>query len=159
MMCIVIGKVFLFYCTVGRIHWDDIMLEKSFGTWAAYAQSKFANILFTRELAKRLPQDVTTYALHPGAVKTDIGNNFKAHYGTPAKILEFMLQPIFFFVFKSAKQGAQTTIFCCVDEQLGSSSGKFYADCQEKQLLAHALNDDEALRLWEMSDELVKNFR
>jgi len=42
------------FIIVGDINFDDISLEKSYGTWKAYEQSKLANILFTKELARRL---------------------------------------------------------------------------------------------------------
>jgi retinol dehydrogenase-12 len=143
---------------VGRIQWDDIMLEKSFSTWKAYTQSKLANILFTRELAKRLPQGVTTYAVHPGTVKTDISNNFKEHYGARARALEFVLKPFIILFFKTPAQGARTTIYCAVDEALQTSSGKYYADCREEALQPHALNNDDALRLWDLSNTLVSAY-
>jgi retinol dehydrogenase 12 len=57
----------------GRINKDDLNSEKSYWRWLAYGQSKLANILFTRELSKRLEgSGVTVNSLHPGAVKTEL---------------------------------------------------------------------------------------
>lgn len=53
----------------GKIHRDDLQLEKTYSQWGSYGQSKLANILFTRELAKRLEgSGVTANSLHPGVV-------------------------------------------------------------------------------------------
>ena len=58
---------------MGKINFDDINSEKSYGTWQAYGQSKLANILFTRSLAKHLAfTNVTVNALHPGAIATEL---------------------------------------------------------------------------------------
>jgi retinol dehydrogenase 12 len=57
----------------GRINKDDLNSEKSYWRWIAYGQSKIANILFTRELARRLEgTGVTANSLHPGAVRTEL---------------------------------------------------------------------------------------
>lgn len=64
------------YHVFGRINKSDLNSEKHYWRWLAYAQSKLANILFTRELARRLEgTDVTANALHPGAVNSDLTRN------------------------------------------------------------------------------------
>jgi NAD(P)-dependent dehydrogenase (short-subunit alcohol dehydrogenase family) len=56
----------------GKINFDDLQYEKSYSAWGAYGQSKLANILFTYELAERLPAHIKTNTLHPGLVATDL---------------------------------------------------------------------------------------
>ena len=58
----------------GSIDFDDINLEKSYDTWTAYGRSKLANVLFTNELARRIPKEdnVTVNAVHPGIVHTEL---------------------------------------------------------------------------------------
>eukprot|EP00058_Branchiostoma_floridae_P023357 XP_002608847.1 hypothetical protein BRAFLDRAFT_89716 [Branchiostoma floridae] len=69
-------------CNHGRINFEDINAEKSYDAFPAYAQSKLANVLFTRELSRRLEgTGVTTYAVHPGFVKTDIWRYIPGMYG------------------------------------------------------------------------------
>ena len=58
----------------GDIHFEDINLTKGFNVIKAYSQSKLANVLFTRELARRLKsKKITVNCCHPGAVATNIG--------------------------------------------------------------------------------------
>ena len=60
----------------GKINFDDLQFEKSYNKWVAYFQSKLANVLFARSLAKRLQgTNVTAYSLHPGAVRTELGRH------------------------------------------------------------------------------------
>lgn len=62
--------------TFGKINREDLQSEKSYNKWTAYFQSKLANVLFTRELAKRIHgTGVTANSLHPGAVKVIYFNN------------------------------------------------------------------------------------
>ena len=64
----------------GKIHFDDINFEKDYSPYEAYFHSKLANVLFTRELSKRLEgSHVTVNSLHPGAVKTDLERHFSAY--------------------------------------------------------------------------------
>lgn len=67
---VVVSSLFHWY---GRINREDLNSEKSYWRWIAYGQSKLANILFARELSKRLEgTGVTVNSLHPGAVKTGL---------------------------------------------------------------------------------------
>lgn len=143
------------------MNWDDLMWTKSYSPMKAYQQSKLANVLFTRELAKRLKDTkVTTSALHPGIVATELGRYMSESFGFWFRILFYALVPIFSFINKTPYQGAQTNIYCAVDEELDNVSGRYYSDCKEKQLLPHALNEADAIRLWEMSEKLtnLKNY-
>jgi NAD(P)-dependent dehydrogenase (short-subunit alcohol dehydrogenase family) len=138
----------------GRMNWDDLMFESGYSLLKVYSQSKLANVLFTRELAKRLPPGVTTYALHPGVVDTEL---FQKPSSTML-CLNTLFRPLIWLLMKTPKQGAQTSIYCCTDKKLTKSSGLYYSDCREETLLPHALSDEDARRLWETSKELVKNF-
>lgn len=140
------------------MNWDDLMYDKSYGM-AVYRQSKLANILFTRELAKRLQNTgVTTYSLHPGVVRTEIARHYLDQYGVLAKLVLLLFFPIIWLCLKTPAQGAQTTIYCAVDESLSNISGKYYSDCKEKQPKPQALVDEDATRLWKISEELTKKF-
>lgn len=138
----------------GRMNWDDINNEKMYDTRQVYAQSKLCNILFTRELAKRLSNTkVTVNALHPGVVMTELGRYFSESFGWKAKLI-YPLLPIMYIAFKTVKYGAQTSIFCCVSPTLKNTTGKYFAECQEKELLKHGLNEEDASRLWTLSEKL-----
>lgn len=56
----------------GKIHFDDLQYQKGYSKWGAYCQSKLANVLFTYELARRLPAHITANTLHPGLVSTEL---------------------------------------------------------------------------------------
>lgn len=107
--------------TSGKLNKEDLNSEKSYSKMGAYSQSKLANILFTRELAKRLEKSIVTVnSLHPGAVKTDLQRHMLPSY------IKWLGDFIFLFVFKSAKSGAQTQIRLAVDPDLESTTGKYF---------------------------------
>lgn len=132
----------------GAINLEDINSEKSYDKRKAYSQSKLANILFTRSLAKRLEgTGVTTYVLHPGVVQTDLWR----HLSKPEQAVMWMARPFT----KTSVQGAQTTIYCAVAPELDTESGKYYSDCAPANCTQAALDDDMAQRLWELSCKML----
>lgn len=138
----------------GTINFDDLMMENDYWSSTAYAQSKLANVLFTRELARRLRgTKVTTYSLHPGAIRTELTRHVSF-------VTDYAIGRALFFVvswpfLKEPWYGAQTTICCAVDSSLASESGKYYSDCVEKQPSDAAQDDAVARRLWDVSVRLV----
>ena len=138
------------------MNWDDLMSEKSYSSIAAYCQSKLANVLFTRELAKRLEgTKVTVNALHPGAVRTELQRYASETYGRLSALVYSLVKPFIFFIFKNPCEGAQTNIYCAVSEDLDDETGKYFSDCREKKLMKHALRDDDAAKLWQVSEKLT----
>ncbi|XP_050297543.1 uncharacterized protein LOC126736916 [Anthonomus grandis grandis] len=114
-----------------------------------YARSKLCNILFTIELAKRLRgTSVTTYSLHPGAVFTDIFNKMPAITRVP-------VTQIINWFFKSAIEGAQTSIYCSVAKGIESLSGEHFADCAFVTRYKSAQDPELPKKLWQVSEELV----
>lgn len=139
--------------TQGRMHWEDLQMKEHYEAKEAYCQSKLANVLFSRELAKRLHgTGVTTYALHPGVVQTELGRHIHQSVNS---FIHWAFHFFGNFFFKTVERGAQTTIYCAVEESLSSHSGKYYSDCAEKQPHPRALCDDDARRLWDTSLQLV----
>lgn len=107
--------------TSGKLNKEDLNSEKSYSKIGAYSQSKLANILFTRELAKRLQKSIVTVnCLHPGAVKTDLQRHMLPPW------IKWLGDFIFLFAFKSAKSGAQTQIRLAVDPDLESTTGRYF---------------------------------
>ena len=132
----------------GKIHFDDINFEKDYSPYEAYFHSKLANVLFTRELSKRLEgSHVTANSLHPGAVRTDLERHFT--------FLQTLMVPARWYMYKSPEQGAQTSIYCAVSEEMEGVSGKYLADCAIKEPSKGAQDDDAAVKLWELSLKLV----
>ncbi|KAG7329991.1 hypothetical protein KOW79_006213 [Hemibagrus wyckioides] len=104
----------------GTIKLDDINSEKSYHSRREYGQSKLANILCARSLAKRLKDTgVTVYAVHPGIVRTEL----KRHMNLGLLFLWKMVRPFT----KTSMQGAQTSIYCAVEPALHSHSGGYYS--------------------------------
>lgn len=141
------------YCD--SLYFEDLNMENNFDPWIAYGRSKLANILFTLELAKRLEDtEVKAVSLHPGVVYTDISRNL----GT-VKTFSFiwfvsLLQKFGSWFLKTPEQGAQTTLFCALDDNI--KSGSYYDDCAVANPSEAAKNSDLAQELWEKSKEFVK---
>lgn len=130
---------------MGKLKRDDLNSEKSYKEFSAYAHSKLANMLFMRELSRRLKgTQVTVNAVHPGAVKTDISKD-------SSMILALMLAPIFVWFLKSPKLGAQTQIRLAVDPKLEAVSGKYFSNCKVAKESKNAQNDEDAVWLWNES--------
>ncbi|XP_048376480.1 retinol dehydrogenase 11 isoform X2 [Stegostoma tigrinum] len=105
--------------TMGSINFDDLNSEKSYNSVKAYAQSKLANIMFTRELARKLEgTGVSVFSLHPGVVQTELAR----HLNPVVRLGLTMLRPFT----KSPSHGAETTIFCAVAEGLEEETGQYF---------------------------------
>ncbi len=104
----------------GKIHFENINLRNNaYSPSKSYSQSKLANVLFTRELAKRLGKNsnIKVYCLHPGIVITDLMRHIKMN-----AFLNFIVK-IFFI---DVEMGAQTTLFCALEESLENETGLYY---------------------------------
>jgi NAD(P)-dependent dehydrogenase (short-subunit alcohol dehydrogenase family) len=114
-------------------------------SFAAYGVSKLANILYAKELARRLTGTrVTTYALHPGVVQTEIWRSLPGWMQSIMKL--FMI---------SAEQGAVTTVYCATSAALANVSGRYYEKSREKQPTAVAEDPKLARELYAWSDSAV----
>uniref|UniRef100_A0A3B3XJN9 Retinol dehydrogenase 12, like n=1 Tax=Poecilia mexicana TaxID=48701 RepID=A0A3B3XJN9_9TELE len=132
----------------GSINLEDINSEKSYNKNKAYAQSKLANVLFTRSLAKRLEgTGVTTYSLHPGVVQTDLWR----HLSAPERFFMKIAKPFT----KDSVEGAQTTIYCAVEPSLEKESGAYYSGCAAASCSAAGKDDELAQKLWELSCKML----
>jgi NAD(P)-dependent dehydrogenase (short-subunit alcohol dehydrogenase family) len=107
-----------------------------------YCVSKLANVLFTKELARRLPPSVHAYALHPGAVASDVWREVPWGLRHVAKL--FML---------SNEEGARTTLYCATSDDVHDDTGLYYDDCREREPSALASDEGLARTLWEKSAE------
>jgi NAD(P)-dependent dehydrogenase (short-subunit alcohol dehydrogenase family) len=133
----------------GALDLDDLQNERgAYRAMKVYAQSKTANILFTRELARRLAgSGVTANALHPGAIATRLGRGQGA--------LSELLSRVLGLFMKTPEQGARTSIHLASAPALEGVNGRYFADSREKEPLPHARDDAAAKRLWEVSEALT----
>ncbi|XP_047469691.1 retinol dehydrogenase 13-like isoform X3 [Penaeus chinensis] len=95
---------------------------------------------------------VTAYSLHPGVVQTELGRHIHESVNS---FIHWAFHFFGKFFFKTVVRGAQTTIYCAVDESLATQSGKYYSDCAEKTPHPNGLSDEDAKRLWDTSVQLV----
>lgn len=132
----------------GSMHWQDLQFEKGYFVWTAYAQSKLANILFTRTLAKRcVGTGVHVNCLHPGGVATNIWPNRNwLQRAFSALLKRFLI---------SAEEGARTTIWLASNEIGGRATGKYFVRCKERAPSPAAQDDAAAERLWKISERMV----
>jgi NAD(P)-dependent dehydrogenase (short-subunit alcohol dehydrogenase family) len=129
----------------GHINFDDLQGEQNYSGVKAYCHSKLANILFTRELARRLAgTGVTANCLHPGAVATGI---FRA--------LPKPLEALIKLVTISPEKGAETSIYLASSPAVETVTGKYFIRCVEARASAEAQDDDVARHLWAESARLT----
>ncbi|XP_048376488.1 retinol dehydrogenase 12 isoform X3 [Stegostoma tigrinum] len=135
--------------TMGSINFDDLNSEKSYNSVKAYAQSKLANIMFTRELARKLEgTGVSVFSLHPGVVQTELAR----HLNPVVRLGLTMLRPFT----KSPSHGAETTIFCAVAEGLEEETGQYFKDCKRATCSQSAYDDEKAKKLWAISCQMLE---
>ncbi|KAM8833413.1 dehydrogenase/reductase SDR family member 13-like [Synchiropus picturatus] len=139
----------------GNIDFQALEATKHLGTgsyswqfFAAYCNSKLCNVLFTRELARRLRgSDVTCYSVHPGIVRTQLSR----HVSLWQKVF---IEPVAQLLFLDPESGAQTTLHCCLQEGIEALSGSYFSCCAPQPLCGRARDDGAARRLWELSARL-----
>ncbi|MEV4539682.1 SDR family oxidoreductase [Asanoa sp. NPDC049518] len=133
----------------GRIDFDDLQGERDYSGARAYSQSKFANVLFTYELARRSPDAlVTANAVHPGVVDTSFGAEDP---GAVQRLLVPFLRPFM----KSPARGAVTSIHVASAPELEQVTGRYFSNGNPGQSAALSKDEATAARLWQVSADLV----
>jgi len=133
----------------GNIHFEDINLTKGFNVIKAYSQSKLANVLFTRELAKRLKsKKITVNCCHPGAVATNIGISRDTGFG---KTITGMLKPFF----QTSEQGARTAIYLAASAGVKDITGQYFYKCKIAKSSKRSKDMKLAKRLFDFSEQIV----
>jgi retinol dehydrogenase 12 len=132
--------------------WDDLQLKQNFSVTTAYGQSKLANILFTRELARRLAVDgITVNAMHPGMV----GSNFPTHGDRMTAMMYVLAKPFTL----SSEQGADTIVWLATAPEVAGKSGGYYIKRREARTTPAAQSDASARKLWDVSEQLLAGAR
>lgn len=134
--------------STGRINFDDLQGERGYSGFRAYSQSKLANVLFTYELARRLPPVVTANTLHPGVVRTSFGAE------DPGRIQRFIIPVVRPFM-KSPTRGAATSIHVSSSPDLSQVTGCYFAKGRPERSSTASYDQADAARLWRVSAELV----
>lgn len=97
-------------------------------------------------------EGVTVYSLHPGVIATDLGRHLDKTVIRGASWFFVKVMGIFI---KTPEQGAQTTIYCAVDENAAKETGLYYSECKVTEPSAKAKNMEDAKKLWNVSLKLV----
>ncbi|MEM6832000.1 MAG: SDR family oxidoreductase [Pseudomonadota bacterium] len=130
------------------INFDDVNLSEGYGASAALGQSKLANILFTRALAKRIEgTGVEAYSLHPGHVRTAFTRDIKGWFKIFIKVISLR--------FLSPDQGAACGVYLATAPSLENANGNYFIDCKPIAPSDYALNDQIAERLWTLSEQMT----
>lgn len=133
------------------IEFDNLDGKKGYSAWRAYGQSKLANILCARQLAREFEgTGKTANTLHPGVIMTNLGRHSQ---GDVMNFLGDTLGKALFL--KSIPQGAATQTYVSVHPDAAKHSGEYFADCNVSRTSKHGQNMAMAQELWERSEEIV----
>lgn len=130
----------------------QIVNPKIYNGTRAYAQSKLANVMHVKEMARQLKARnarVTINAVHPGVVKTGIVREHKS----------FITDSLYFIaskLLKTISQGASTTCYVALSPKTEGISGKYFADCNESNCSSLANDEHEAKKLWNQTSTLIQ---
>jgi NAD(P)-dependent dehydrogenase (short-subunit alcohol dehydrogenase family) len=132
-----------------HINFDDLQGERGYNGVYAYERSKLCNILFTRELARRLAgTGITANALHPGLVASGFGDRSGG-----------LVSPIFWIIKRlvgvSTEYGARTIVFLASSPDVATVSGSYFERCQLVLPATQAESDADAKRLWDETEKLT----
>jgi len=140
----------------GRIHYADINAEKGYSRMDRYAMSKFANILFTLELQRKLAAanaSTISVACHPGGSNTELGRHFPG-------FLQVLFMPLQ-FVMNSAAEGALPTLMAATEHGVSGGDyfgpagmGEFARSARKVSTVPQARSESDAAKLWALSEEM-----
>jgi len=130
----------------GKIDWEDLQFEKkSFSATGAYNQSKLANVMFTKALARRLAgTGVTVNAVHPGVVTTELARGYPK-----------ILVKIFHLFTISPEEGAKCSLHVATAPELATVTGEYFEDCKAKPAAKASLDEEAQERLWKVTEAMV----
>lgn len=132
------------------MHWDDPELKSDYNITQAYGQSKLANVMFTRALAKRLkPLNICVFAAHPGLVKTKLGSK-------KTNLIHSLMWRFFSSFGVKSDEGAATSVYLATAPDIEELSGKYFAECKEAEINPLAEDDSACDRLWALSQDYIK---
>ncbi|HWF15382.1 MAG TPA: SDR family oxidoreductase [Acidimicrobiales bacterium] len=138
------------HAAFGGMRFDDLQSEKRYEGMEVYCRSKLANVLFTRQLAKRLEgTGVTANAVHPGPVRSGFGMD-----GDLTGFMGFGMRLVRPFEI-SARRGAKTSIYVASSPAVADKSGMYWVRSKPGHMSRHAKDDAAAQRLWDESERLV----
>ncbi|CAN1778179.1 Short-chain dehydrogenase TIC 32, chloroplastic [Linum perenne] len=136
--------------TLSRFHLFDMQIFNRYFDMRAYGQSKLANILYAKELARRLEEDgvnITVNSLHPGSIVTNL---LRYH-----SFINLLAHVFVKFALKNVQQGAATSCYLALHPQVKGVTGKHFMDCNLAEPNCHGKDMDLAKKLWDFSLNLT----
>lgn len=132
-----------------KMHWNDLLLRKHYNCLLAYKQSKLANVLFTRELRRRLGSGsrIVAFAADPGLVNTGMG--LKNTVGIAKLVWSIRKNSG-----RTPMEAAETIVFLAEDKHVRNSGDIYYKDCKPKKANPRGLDEESAMRLWKISEKM-----
>ena len=130
----------------GRLDLDDLQSDRSYAAMRVYSTTKLCNILFTRELARRM-SELRADCFHPGVVRTGFGKNENGIW----KVLTTLGSPFF----RSPERGARSLVWLALADEAAALNGEYVEDEKVVKPSEQARDDSLAGRLWDRSAELV----
>jgi NAD(P)-dependent dehydrogenase (short-subunit alcohol dehydrogenase family) len=128
------------------MNWDDLNMLGNFTTGGAYCQAKLANILFTRELARRAGfEGIIAQAMHPGRIASNFASHGDSAMQSYMENAETALPD----------EPARTLVWLATSEEAAQSPGRYFYDMQEVVPAPQALDEQAARRLWEESEAML----
>jgi len=132
----------------GRIDFADLQSAKMYRGMRVYANTKLANILFTREAARRLAgTGITVNSVHPGFVRTNFGTTGSGVIRVGTRLASRFA--------RTPEKGAETVVCLASSRDVEGVSGRYYFDLQPKRAPAVACDGAVARRLWDVSEQLT----
>jgi NAD(P)-dependent dehydrogenase (short-subunit alcohol dehydrogenase family) len=130
----------------GKLDWGDLMFERrKYSGQAAYNQSKLANVLFTKALARRLdPKKVTVNAVHPGVVATELSRDFPK-----------LLVKVFNLFLLTPAKGAACSLYVATSPELDGVTGLYFEKSKAKEASKAALDTAAQDKLYDLSETLL----
>jgi len=137
-------------------NFDDIWSEKNYSLFGTYSQAKLANVMFMRTLSAMLSKGgsrVTVNCVHPGCVRTDVTRHMNAFM----RIGDAIFAPIMRTLQKTPEQGAYCSVYVATSADLTSRTGDYYFHCSATKMSSAALNEEDCLKLWKVSEEITQS--
>jgi NAD(P)-dependent dehydrogenase (short-subunit alcohol dehydrogenase family) len=132
----------------GHIDFDDLQAARRYRAFAVYGTSKLCNILFTRELARRVAgRGVTANSFTPGFVATRFGDQAGGLYAAGVRLAKLFAA--------TPEKGAETLVYLAGSPEAASINGQFLQNCRPGTLSSEAQDDTVAQRLWRESERIA----
>jgi NAD(P)-dependent dehydrogenase (short-subunit alcohol dehydrogenase family) len=137
---------------MGHLDFNDLQSARSYRPFRVYGTSKLCNILFTRELARRLsPRNVTANSFSPGFVATRFGDRSGGFLEARVRFAKLFA--------KTPEHGAKTLIYLASSPDVAAVSGEFFYECRRANVTPQAQDDAVAHRLWVESERIAAHAR